>query len=711
MTSINYSDSTPDVTFTYNRLGRQATVVDAVGTRTFAYNSALQLSTETFSGGILTRIITRGYSTSGVLGRYNNLQVGVSGDPDQDYDVDYYYDAKGRLGRIDGPGLPSYGAEYTFLTNSDMVEKTEFKSDASTVVASATRTFESTRDLLTAVENKYGATTLSKYEYVNDDLGRRTSVVQMGTAFTTDFHRDFTYNDRSELLTSKKYNNTTPGSTTNPITAQHFTFSFDPIGNRVDYTGEDPQVTTNYTNNNVNQYTSIDEESDPDWSITYDFDGNTTQDDEFDYSWDAENRLVTVVPRSPITGSLKSVFTYDYMGRRVRKQIYLYAGGQWNSTPTIDRKFIYDQWNLLVELNALSSDAVLEKYTWGLDLAGQRRMGVPPVGTSFIPGLHDAGGIGGLLSMRDVGTTTSLMYMYSTNGDVGQLVKVTDGSFGAKYQYYPYGGEIQAVGSYAATNPFRFSTKYWDGEHQAYYYGHRYHKPKLGRWLSRDPLSELGGINLYVHTANAPLSRFDPYGLEPPPPPDLPVTHDAYMQDCLTKGYSEQECEDAWNAEHDMYVKVCMNTWGWSQADCERAWKDHTDPPPPPPFDDGGNRIGPNDPPEEPPPDTQDGCNEAGLAQCIATADSNRDTCNDHTPVDHGCAGALVGIGTWTAGLFLATNPAGWVVIGGAAVCGGLGFLGGYGTTTPVNCHGNWVNDVDICYNDHCPGGDRSWYK
>jgi len=46
MTSINYSDSTPDVTFTYNRLGQQATVVDAAGTRTFAYNSALQPATE-----------------------------------------------------------------------------------------------------------------------------------------------------------------------------------------------------------------------------------------------------------------------------------------------------------------------------------------------------------------------------------------------------------------------------------------------------------------------------------------------------------------------------------------------------------------------------------------------------------------------------------------------------------------------------------------
>ncbi|MBP5786277.1 MAG: hypothetical protein J6Y19_00430, partial [Kiritimatiellae bacterium] len=36
--SIDYSDSTPDVTFTYDRLGRQLTVTDVLGTRTNVYS-------------------------------------------------------------------------------------------------------------------------------------------------------------------------------------------------------------------------------------------------------------------------------------------------------------------------------------------------------------------------------------------------------------------------------------------------------------------------------------------------------------------------------------------------------------------------------------------------------------------------------------------------------------------------------------------------
>jgi hypothetical protein len=46
LTKIDYSDSTPYVEFTYNRLGKIATVMDAVGERAFAYTADLLLDTE-----------------------------------------------------------------------------------------------------------------------------------------------------------------------------------------------------------------------------------------------------------------------------------------------------------------------------------------------------------------------------------------------------------------------------------------------------------------------------------------------------------------------------------------------------------------------------------------------------------------------------------------------------------------------------------------
>ena len=45
-----------------------------------------------------------------------------------------------------------------------------------------------------------------------------------------------------------------------------------------------------------------------------------------------------------------------------------------------------------------------------------------------------------------------------------------------------------------------------------YYYGYRYYDPSTGRWLSRDPLGELGGLNPYHFVFNDPISQMDYLG-------------------------------------------------------------------------------------------------------------------------------------------------------------------------------------------------------
>lgn len=46
-----------------------------------------------------------------------------------------------------------------------------------------------------------------------------------------------------------------------------------------------------------------------------------------------------------------------------------------------------------------------------------------------------------------------------------------------------------------------------------HYYGHRFYKPSIGRWLSRDPMEEEGGVNLYVLADNDSIDQIDPVGL------------------------------------------------------------------------------------------------------------------------------------------------------------------------------------------------------
>src|SRR5207245_1921642 len=45
------------------------------------------------------------------------------------------------------------------------------------------------------------------------------------------------------------------------------------------------------------------------------------------------------------------------------------------------------------------------------------------------------------------------------------------------------------------------------------YYGYRYYNPSTARWLSRDPIQERGGFNLYGFVANDPVSFVDSLGM------------------------------------------------------------------------------------------------------------------------------------------------------------------------------------------------------
>jgi RHS repeat-associated protein len=60
---------------------------------------------------------------------------------------------------------------------------------------------------------------------------------------------------------------------------------------------------------------------------------------------------------------------------------------------------------------------------------------------------------------------------------------------------------------------FRFSTKYLDPETGLYYYGYRHYDPLTGRWPSRDPIEEEGGLNLYAFVDNDGINWLDITGL------------------------------------------------------------------------------------------------------------------------------------------------------------------------------------------------------
>jgi RHS repeat-associated protein len=459
----------------------------------------------------------------------------------------YGYDAYGRINSVaDGVHSAAYG----YLANSDLLQSTTFKNNGATKL-----TTSRVWDYGVRLQSIANVTTFtpSSHRYAYDALNRR-----IGATLADGSRWAYDYNDRNELVSARRL-----WADQSPVSGQQFQFAFDNIGNlKTNWSGGDidglnlrPSA---FTVNSLNQYSSITvpgyrpvtgvahatatvtvagqstdrkgeyyhrelsiaNGSGPVWTnvtvssttnvtgnllvppatrtLTYDDDGNLTADGLWTYQWDGENRLKLVESAGtvPEAARRRLVLTYDHMGRRSTKKVYLWSGGGYSASPSVDLRFIYDAWNLVGELNAANNNPI-RSYVWGSDLSRS---------------LQGAGGIGGLLVVRDHGAGTYHFAGYDGNGNVTVLVNAADQGLSAQYEYSPFGDVLRATGPLARSNPFRFSTKVLDEETDLVYYGYRYYSPSLLRWMNRDPIEEKGGINLFAFVENDPVSWIDPFG-------------------------------------------------------------------------------------------------------------------------------------------------------------------------------------------------------
>ena len=102
-----------------------------------------------------------------------------------------------------------------------------------------------------------------------------------------------------------------------------------------------------------------------------------------------------------------------------------------------------------------------------------------------------------------------------------------NGSIYVHYCYDSFGKEYLGIGVFSEINTFRFSTKQSDNIAGLSYYGYRFYFPKCGRWINRDSIEEIGGLNIYAFNKNDASNFVDTNGLTtfflfPPFPPLLP---------------------------------------------------------------------------------------------------------------------------------------------------------------------------------------------
>jgi len=107
-------------------------------------------------------------------------------------------------------------------------------------------------------------------------------------------------------------------------------------------------------------------------------------------------------------------------------------------------------------------------------------------------------------------TPASFTPTYDGNGNISEYL-AANGATVAHLEYDPFGNLLSSTWGEA---PFahRFSTKPQDAVTGLYYYGYRSYDPVTGRWSSRDPIGERGGVNLSAFVSNHPIGSIDLFG-------------------------------------------------------------------------------------------------------------------------------------------------------------------------------------------------------
>ena len=105
---------------------------------------------------------------------------------------------------------------------------------------------------------------------------------------------------------------------------------------------------------------------------------------------------------------------------------------------------------------------------------------------------------------------------YYTKDHLGSIREVTNSSetVVARYDYDPFGRRTKLTGSFDSdfgyTGHFTYDYNTSDSVPELVLAPYRAYDPETARWLSRDPIEEEGGLNLYVYVHNTPVNTSDP---------------------------------------------------------------------------------------------------------------------------------------------------------------------------------------------------------
>ncbi|MFQ9468538.1 MAG: RHS repeat domain-containing protein [Akkermansia muciniphila] len=467
LVGISYSDATPGQSFVYDHLGQLTQITDAAGTRTFAYNLYGEPETDSLAANGIAWQVSERYDG---LGRQAGYELSADGRRVQQTRLSY--DGKGRLSTLTAEGMET-PFSWTYCEQGGLVEQLAYPNGMTRV-----NTYENSRDLLSVIDYRRpgSANPPARHEYDYDALGRPTRRRDTWNTAAPKTTRLFTYNSRGELVGDQLR----PGG--------RFGYQYDNIGNRKE--AFEFGSTTDYETDELNRYAGIAGNGGEAFTPQYDADGNQTlvktSTGIWTVTYNAENRPVKFESED---GGTTVECAYDSMGRRFEKKVTV--GG----TTGFHARYLYRDYLQVAECDLTGETPVLVRsYLWD-------------------PSEPEATRVLAMTRWEANGTQVKehLYCMHDAMKNVTSLFGEARGRR-ALYEYRPYGGLVTSEGNMAQENKFRFSCEYMDDELGLIYYNYRHLNPHDGRWISRDPIAEQGGWNLFAFVNNNGIINFDYLG-------------------------------------------------------------------------------------------------------------------------------------------------------------------------------------------------------
>jgi len=516
--ALSVSGSIEPATNTYDALYRLKTLKDGNNNATtYAYNSIGRLSSITMpgsevtqftsydnDGNLLQRIDGNNVTTNYVYNDSESLLTDIQYPASTSLNVHFSYDSYGRRsGMTDGTGSQSY----TYGNLDEMLSATTTYTGLSAQAISYSYHPNGSRASMT--------TPAGTFSYSYDAAGRPASLTNPFSETTS-----WNYQNNNWLQTQTLANGAVSTYTYNALgkvtrllneisstTISDFSgIGYDGVGNRSSVTASIPGLTalngtTGFTYDSKNQLTQETSTRNGGFTnnFTYDSAGNATSFKGVSKSYNSNNQqtgtgfshdgngnpttyggaTLTFDPENRMT-TFGTTLTASYAGDGLRA---------WKQNSSARTYFLYDGILPIIEVD--SSSTVTATNTFGAH---------------------------GLVSRRE--GNTSVFYSFDSEGNVAQRSD-DQGTVLSNHLFSAHGSSLNG----ALSDPFGYKARfgyYTDNETGLQLLTRRYYDPSSGRFLTRDPLSYDGGINLYAYVGNNSTNYVDPLGEDGIPDPKNP---------------------------------------------------------------------------------------------------------------------------------------------------------------------------------------------